>query len=127
VAALTAAGKILARRLLDWDRDRVARREAEGYDGTLYKERQDLAALCINADVTSWPDEVVDLFTVVMEVLRERVAVKEVGVGPANIGVARLSRIERAAYRSLAGEIGVLELLRAGSPKKWADDDGEGD
>lgn len=127
MAALSAAGKVLARRLLVWDRARVARRETEGYDGTHYKARQALAELCIDADTDSWPDEVRDFFLVLLEVLRVPVPVKEIGVGPLPPVVQRLSRVERIAFRAMATEIGVIARLRATSPKAWADDDGEGD
>lgn len=127
MAALTAAGKVLARRLLVWDRARVMGHVARRYECTLYIERQDLAELCIDADVGSWPDEVIDLFLTVLEVTRIPTAAKEFGIGRLDVFVPRLSRVDRIAYRTLATEIGVIERLRKTSPKAWSDDDGEGD
>ncbi len=128
MAALSAAGKVLARRLLGWDRGRVQAHAEAGYDVSVYQARQDLAEVCIDADVSSWPPEVVDLFLAVLEVTRNPTPALQHGIGPMRVRVGRLSRVERITYRALASEIpGVLKRLRETSPRAWSDDDGEGD
>jgi hypothetical protein len=127
MAALTPAGRVLARRLLAWDRARVAIHTAKGYDTSVYVARQDLAEICITADLDSWPTEVRDLFMTVLEVTRIPPVAKEHMIGPLAIVVPRLSLIERIAYRALATELGVIARLRETSPRAWSDDDGEGD
>lgn len=126
MAALTAGSKVLAHRLLMWDRVRVAAHVARRYECTKYMERQELAEVCIDADVASWPPEIVDLFLTVLEVTRIPTMAKEYGIGQLSIIVPRLSLVERIAYRMLATEIGVIDRLRATSPRAWSDDDGEG-
>jgi hypothetical protein len=121
--ALTSAGQVLARRLLAWDRARVAGHAARGFDVGVYKARQDLAEVCIGADVDSWPDEVRELFARVLEVTRSPVPALERGIGPMRAEPLALTPADRLAYVALARELGVLEQLRETAPNHWSDED----
>lgn len=124
--ALGPAMRILARRLLAWDRARVDLRESQGHDVAAYRASQDLAETFIDADVDSWPIGVREFFMVLLEVTRTPTS-PAAGIGQTRPVVDRLTRAERVAYRAIARDLAVLERLREASPRQWADDDGEGD
>ena len=126
MAVLGPAMKVLARRLLTWDRARVAQHEADGYDCTIYKARQDLAEACIEIDTLEWPQEIRFLFMAVMEVTRTPSKAREQNIGPLKPVVSRLTLSERLAYRQLATELGIIARLREVAPRQWADVDTEG-
>lgn len=133
MAALSPALKVLARRLLAWDRQRLAtiRVRYPEADVSAYKARQDLAAVCIDADVQSWPVEIVDLFHAVLEVTRRpgRVTANQEAIGRlGNPGTPRLSRAERIVYREFADRIGRIGSMRETHPALWTESlDVEGD
>jgi hypothetical protein len=127
VAVLGPAMKVLARRLLAWDRARVAQHKADGYDCSIYEARQDLAEACIEIDTADWPQDVRFLFMAVLEVTRTPTKARIQNIGPLRPVVTRLSLAERLAYRVLADNIGVRERLREVAPRQWADVDTEGD
>jgi hypothetical protein len=126
VAVLGPAMKVLARRLLTWDRARVAQHEQDGYDCAAYRARQDLMEACIEIDADAWPQEIRIEFTALLEITRTPTKAREQNIGPLKPVVTRLSLAERLAYRALADAIGVRERLREVAPRQWADVDTEG-
>lgn len=129
MAALTPAMKVLARRMLAWDRLRLVDVKAEypGEDVSAYEARQDLAEVCIDADVVAWPVEIVDLFHGALEATRipRLTAMTERGLG--RLRVRRtwpaLTLLERLAYRELATAIGRIKYLRETAPRLWGEQD----
>ncbi len=120
MSALSAPLKVLARRLLAWDVKRIAAAVARGVeDLDAYRERQELARVCIDADVDAWPDDVRRLFRAILETTATAKRVREIGIGPPRVFVERLTAEDRAAYRTLAEAIGVLDRLREAGPADW--------
>jgi len=117
MSALPAALKVLARELLAWDVGRIEAAVARGVlDLGDYRERQALAAVCIDADVDLWPHEVRRLFRALLEVNGTPKRSREIGIGPRRPVVKRLTPDERAVYRAFAEALGVLDRLRATEP-----------
>lgn len=121
---LTTRSRATLARVLAWDRRRVARAEARGKDGTVYKARQNLAEACLDLPTENWPEDVRELYQALLEVTRTpsyRPPVLTDGM----LGReerAPLTRIERADHRHAASEIGVLAKLVAVSPVLWAEE-----
>lgn len=118
--------KLLCRRLLAWDRARVAQHVSDGYDCSIYMARQDLADACIEIDTDDWPQEIRFFFMAILEVTRTPTKARIQNIGPLRPVVTRLSLAERIAYRVLADNIGVRERLREVAPRQWGDVDTEG-
>jgi len=119
---LDARLKGLATRLLAWDRARVAKVTAQGYDTTLYSARQDLAQASLEIAVEEWPQDVTFLFMSVLEVTRTpNTFVKQAGVGPLKPRVERLDQADISAYRDLAEALGVLWRLMEVAPRRWTE------
>jgi hypothetical protein len=129
MAALTVGMKVLARRLLNWDRLRIVDVKSEHplEDVSAYEARQDIAEVCIDADVLAWPVEVVDLFHGALEATRipRTTAMVERGLG--RLRTRRtwpaLTLAERLAYRELATAIGRIKYLQETAPRLWGDED----
>lgn len=126
MAVLGPVMKALCRRLLTWDRARIALHEQDGFDCTVYKARQDLMEACIDIDTVNWPEEVRIEFTCLLEITRTPTKVREQNIGPMRPIVTRLTLAERLAWRALADALGVRERLREVAPRQWADVDTEG-
>lgn len=127
MAVLGPARKVLANRLIAWDRARVARRKAEGYDTSPYEARINVAEAAIDQDVNTWTEETKFYFMSLLETTRIGGKVREQGVGPLPVTCPRLNLAERLLYRALASDIGVIERLRETAPIQWAEQDMEGD
>lgn len=127
MAAMTPASKVIAKRLLAWDRARVAaqHRRKPHLDPGPYLARLQMAEVAIDADVDAWPAEVRGIFRKLLEVTRTPgVPALQFSVGALRTKVPVLNREERAAYRQMAKEIGVIHLLREVSPAQWRDEEG---
>lgn len=120
MSALSAGLKVLARRLLAWDVDRINAAAARGVeDLEEYRARQELARQCIDADVETWPPEVRRLFRAVLETTGTGRRARQIGIAPPRPFLKRLTAEDRIAYRELAEAIGVLERLREAGPADW--------
>lgn len=122
MGALTAGTRALFRRLLAWDRERVARIRALGYDTSVYEARQGLAELLLDAEVETWPPEVRELFQAVLEVTRtpfEPASQHRVGILSNEVRRPPLSPQEVEGYKAAAAEIGVIARLIAVAPQQW--------
>jgi hypothetical protein len=126
MAVLGPGLQTLAGRLILWDRNRVAKHVADGYDCTLWSARIDLAEACISLDTDAWPQDIKFYYMVVLEVTRTAIAAKQFGIGPLGAVVPHLTLAQRLAYRAFADSIGVRDRLKETSPMQWGDVDVEG-
>lgn len=127
MAVLGPAKRALLRRLITWDRDRVAMHVANGYDCTLRSRQTDIAEASIDLDPDGWDQDTRFYFMVLLEVTRTPTKAREESVGPLRVVVMRLTLAERLLYRAIADDLGVRWRLRETSPRQWGDVDTEGD
>lgn len=127
MAVLGPAKRAMLRRLILWDRDRVAQHMADGHDCTLRSRQTDLAEASIDLDVDAWDQDTRFYFMVLLEVTRTPTKARSENIGPFRAMVARLTLAERLLYRAIADDLGVRWRLRETSPRQWGDVDTEGD
>jgi hypothetical protein len=118
---LTAADKFVGHKLIDWDRNRVQKHAANGFDCSAYSTRIDLAEACLDIDENNWPQEVRFLFMALLEVLRAGTKARAQNIGPESYPVPNLSTQERDALKQFAKDIGVINRLREVAPVQWSD------
>jgi len=122
MARLTPPTKALLRRLLAWDRERVAGIEASGVDCSVYRARQSAAEAAIDAPEETWSTEVRELFQTVLEVTRtpfERALQRRVGVLRDQPERRPLNPQEIASHKAAAAEIRVIARLIEVAPAQW--------
>lgn len=116
---LTARARAIAETLLKWDVGRVAKIAAQGYDVTVYGERQSDAAAVVAAGrpPAEWAKDITTMFQALLEVHMVPQQVLQYGVGP----VTSEGHPDKDGLRVLAREIGVIEMLREVAPRHWGE------
>ena len=117
---LSRAGRAQAEELLAWDLARVSVLLRRGFGVGEYLARHERAAAVVTAEtpVDAWPRETLDLLMTLLEVNIAPTPAVELGVGPLQYPVPPR---DPARLRSLAGELNLVEALRAVSPSQWED------
>ena len=127
MAELRPAMKVVARRLIAWDRDRVAQHCAEGYDCGEYTAKLDHMETLIEVDVNLWEPEALIFYTSLLEVTRTKRKFREVTIlDRPRAQPMMLNFLERAAWRQFAKDIGTIGRLREVAAAAWSDTDTEG-
>jgi hypothetical protein len=122
MARLTVPTRTLLRRLLEWDRERVAGIEASGVDCTVYRARQAAAEVALEAPEERWPAEVRELFQAVLEVTRTPFPLalqRHVGVLRSQPERRPMTPQEIAGHKAAATEIRVIDRLIEVAPAQW--------
>jgi hypothetical protein len=117
---LTDNDKLVAHRLIQWERNRVAQYESQGYDCSLQRIRGDIAEAAIDADTDTWTMDTRFFFMALLEVLRAGAKARAAGFeGPETYPVPSLNQQQIAACKQFAADIGVLNRLREVAPVAW--------